>query len=232
MEEPRAMTRVALVDDDPLVRMGLRAMLDGVHGIRVVAEAADGSDVPGMVDRHRPHVVLMDLRMKTIDGITATQRLRERGDSPAVVVLTTFDDHDLVARAVRAGAVGYLLKHAPPEDIVRAVRSVRDGGSMLSPEVARRVITMLAADPGHGTHRQAAQQRLQQLSAREIQVATAVADGKSNAEIAADLNLTVPTVKGYISTILSKTATQNRVQLALTVQAANLPLSPPGRTGA
>ncbi|MEU7803151.1 response regulator transcription factor [Micromonospora arborensis] len=215
-------TRVALVDDDALVRMGLRAMLDGVQGIHVVAEAPDGADVPAIVDAHHPQVVLMDLRMKKIDGITATQRLHACGEGPAVIVLTTFDDHDLVVRAIRAGAVGFLLKHAPPEDIVRAIRSARQGDSVLSPEIARRLITMVANSASHDTNRLAARERLQRLSAREIQVAAAVADGKSNAEIAAALTLTVPTVKGYISAILSKTASNNRVQLALIVQAAGL----------
>ncbi|WP_327041209.1 response regulator transcription factor [Micromonospora ureilytica] len=215
-------TRVALVDDDALVRMGLRAMLDGVQGIQVVAEATDGADVPAIVDAHHPQLVLMDLRMKKIDGITATQRLHDRGDGPAVIVLTTFDDHDLVVRAIRAGAVGFLLKHAPPEDIVRAIRSARQGDSVLSPEIARRLITMVANNTSHDIDRLAARERLHHLSAREIQVATAVADGKSNAEIAAALTLTVATVKGYISAILSKTASNNRVQLALIVQAADL----------
>ncbi|GAA0429757.1 DNA-binding response regulator [Actinoplanes capillaceus] len=214
-------TRVALVDDDPLVRMGLRAMLDGVDGIRIVAEAADGAEVPAMVDAGRPHVVLMDLRMKVVDGIAATRRLRDRADRPAVIVLTTFDDRDLVTRALQAGAIGYLLKHAPPAEVVRAIRSARDGGSVLSPEVARGLVDLVAARPDRDPGRRAARARLRQLSAREAQVAAAVADGKSNAEIAADLHLTVPTVKGYISTILAKTATSNRVQLALMVQAAD-----------
>jgi DNA-binding NarL/FixJ family response regulator len=215
-------TRVALVDDDALVRMGLRAMLDGVQGIRVVAEASDGDEVPDVVDAHHPQVVLMDLRMKRVDGITATQRLRDRGAGPAVIVLTTFDDHELVVRAIRAGAVGFLLKHAPPEDIVRAIRAARSGESMLSPEIARRIITMVADSTDHDTDRAEARERLRHLSAREIQVATAVADGKSNAQIAADLTLTVPTVKSYLSTIFSKTASDSRVQLALIVQAASL----------
>ena len=215
-------TAVVIVDDDALVRMGLRAMLDGVHGIRVVAEASDGADVPAVVDAHHPQVVLMDLRMKVVDGITATRRLHDRGEGPAVIVLTTFDDHELVVEAIRAGAVGFLLKHAPPEDIVRAIRSVRRGDSMLSPEIARQLITVVANSTGHDTDGRAARERLRHLSAREIQVATAVGNGKTNAEIAADLALTVPTVKGYISTILSKTASDNRVQLALIVQAAHL----------
>lgn len=215
-------TRVVLVDDDALVRMGLRTMLDGVEGIRVVGEASDGDEVPAVVDAHHPQVVLMDLRMKRTDGIAATQRLRDRRDGPAVIVLTTFDDHEFVVRAIRAGAVGFLLKHAPPEDIVRAIRAARSGDSILSPEIARRLITMVADSTDHDTERSAARERLRHLSARETQVATAVSDGKSNAEIAADLTLTIPTVKSYISTIFSKTSANSRVQLALIVQAARL----------
>lgn len=220
MGEVAETTRVVLVDDDALVRMGLRAMLDGVQGIRVVAEASDGDEVPDVVAAHHPQVVLMDLRMKRTDGIIATQRLRDRGDGPAVIILTTFDDQDLVVRAIRAGAVGFLLKHAPPEDIVRAIRAARSGDSVLSPEIARRLITVVADSTSHDSERSAARDRLRHLSAREVQVASAVAAGKSNAEIAADLTLTIPTVKGYISTIFSKTAATSRVQLALIVQAA------------
>jgi DNA-binding NarL/FixJ family response regulator len=215
-------TRVVLVDDDALVLMGLTAMLDGVYGIRVVGAAADGSDVPAVVAANRPDVVLMDLRMKKVDGIEATRALRARGKTPAVIVLTTFNDEDLVAAAIRAGAVGFLLKHAPPEDIVRAIRSARIGESVLSPEIARRLITLVAGSADADAERLAAQARLRRLSARELQVAKAVADGKSNAQIATDLTLTVPTVKGYIGVLFAKTGSENRVQLALIVQAADL----------
>lgn len=214
--------RVALVDDDALVRMGLTAMLDGLPGIRVVGNASDGSEVPALVDEHRPHVVLMDLRMKKIDGVTATRQLRGRADAPAVIVLTTFDDRDLVLKAIQAGAVGYLLKHAPPEHIVQAIRTARLGESALSPEIARHLITLVAGATDRHTERSVARKRLEHLSARELQVAKTVAAGKSNAEIATELALTIPTVKGYVSTLLSKTAAQNRVQLALLVQAADL----------
>ena len=130
-------TRVVLVDDDALVRMGLSAMLDGLDGIRVVAEASDGDEVPATVAQHRPHVVLMDLRMKNVDGITATRRLQDAAERPAVIVLTTFDDNELVTSAIGAGAIGFLLKHAPPEDIVRAIGAARRGESLFSPEIAR-----------------------------------------------------------------------------------------------
>jgi len=216
-------TRVVLVDDDALVRMGLKAMLDGLDGIRVVAEASDGSEVPGIVAEHRPHVVLMDLRMKNTDGITATRHLRPAPEGPAVIVLTTFDDSELVTSAIRAGAIGFLLKHAPPGDIVRAIRAARQGESLFSPEIAAELVTLVADSTRDTADQSAARDRLQHLSAREIQVAQAVAEGKPNAEIAADLALTVPTIKSYISDILSKTATSNRVQLAVLVHTAKLP---------
>ncbi|WP_243837748.1 response regulator transcription factor [Cumulibacter soli] len=217
-------TRVVLVDDDALVRMGLRAMLDGLDGIRIVAEAADGDEVPAAVARHRPHVILMDLRMKRVDGITATGRLQGTAEVPAVIVLTTFDDKELVTRAIRAGAIGFLLKHAPPEDIVRAIVSARRGESLLSPEIASQLVTLVANSTHDLSEQSTARHRLEHLSARELQVARAVAQGKSNAEIAIDLSLTVPTIKSYISTILSKTAAENRVQLAVLIHTAKIPI--------
>lgn len=216
-------TRVVLVDDDALVRMGLKAMLDGLEGIRVVAEASDGNEVPAIVTEHCPHVVLMDLRMKNVDGITATRRLQHSPERPAVIVLTTFDDSELVTSAIGAGAIGFLLKHAPPDDIVRAIAAARQGESLFSPEIATRLVTFVANSTRDDAEQSAARDRLQNLSAREIQVAQAVAEGKSNAEIAPGLGLTVPTVKSYISDILSKTMTSNRVQLAVLVHTANLP---------
>lgn len=215
-------TRVLLVDDDALVRMGLRAMLDGHDGIRVVAEAADGSEVPDLVAAHRPHVVLMDLRMTTVDGITATRRLRAGGAEAAVIVLTTFDDPELVKGALGAGAIGFLLKHAPPGDIVRAIAAARRGESLLSPEIATRLVAMVADDVRGDPDRQAARARLRRLSAREQQVAREVAAGRTNAEIADALGLTVPTIKSYISDVLGKTGTDNRVQLAVLVHTARL----------
>ncbi len=203
--------------------MGLRAMLDGLEGIRVVAEAADGDEVPAVVVEHRPHVVLMDLRMKNVDGITATRRLQQTVERPAVIVLTTFDDGELVTSAIEAGAIGFLLKHAPPADIVRAIGAARQGKSLLSPEIAARLVTLVAHNTRDQTDQSTARERLRHLSARELQVAQAVAEGKPNAEIASGLALTVPTIKSYISDILGKTATSNRVQLAVLVHTARLP---------
>lgn len=223
MDRVAGETRVVLVDDDALVRMGLRAMLDGLEGIRVVAEAADGDEVPAVVVEHRPHVVLMDLRMKNVDGITATRRLQQTVERPAVIVLTTFDDGELVTSAIEAGAIGFLLKHAPPADIVRAIGAARQGKSLLSPEIAARLVTLVAHNTRDQTDQSTARERLRHLSARELQVAQAVAEGKPNAEIASGLALTVPTIKSYISDILGKTATSNRVQLAVLVHTARLP---------
>ncbi|UPK75389.1 response regulator transcription factor [Nocardioidaceae bacterium SCSIO 66511] len=215
-------THVVLVDDDDLVRMGLRAMLDGLEGIRVVGEASDGAEVPSVIAARRPHVVLMDLRMKNVDGITATRRLQHVPDRPAVIVLTTFDDNELVTNAIGAGAIGFLLKHAPPEDIVRAIGAARRGESRFSPEIATQLRTIVADSARDTTDQTMARERLHPLSARELQVASAVSEGKSNAEIAAGLSLTMPTIKSYISDILAKTNTSNRVQLAVLIHRARL----------
>ena len=144
------MIRVLLVDDDALVRQGLRLLLAGAPGIEVVGEADDGRGVLGAVDRHRPDVVLMDIRMPQLDGIAATRLLRAQPAPPAVVVLTTFDADELVLRALQAGAAGFLLKDTPPGEIVRAVELVHRGDAMLSPTVTRRLIGLVAGDDDAG----------------------------------------------------------------------------------
>lgn len=136
---------VLIVDDDPLVRAGLAMMLGGAPDIRVVAEAGDGTEALSLVDRYAPDVVLMDIRMPAMDGLTATETLRARGHAPEVVVLTTFDADEHVLRALRAGAAGFLLKDTPPEEIVTAVRRVARGHPVLSPAVTRRLIARVAA---------------------------------------------------------------------------------------
>ena len=140
--------RVLLVDDDALVRSGLRMMLAGAAGIDVVGEAGDGREVLAAVDRHRPDVVLMDIRMPAVDGIEATRLLRAQPSPPSVIVLTTFDADELVLRALRAGAAGFLLKDTPPPEIVRAIEHVHAGDGMLSPTVTRRLIALVAGDDG------------------------------------------------------------------------------------
>ena len=138
--------RVVLVDDDALVRSGLKMMLSGADGIDVVGEADDGRGVLAALDRHRPDVVLMDLRMPVVDGIEATRLVREQPDAPAVVVLTTFDADELVLRALQAGASGFLVKDTPPAEIVRAIELVHAGDGMLSPAVTRQLIALLAGE--------------------------------------------------------------------------------------
>jgi DNA-binding NarL/FixJ family response regulator len=214
------MIRVLLVDDDALVRSGLRIMLAGAANLEVVAEAADGHEVLGSVDLHRPDVVLMDIRMPRLDGIAATRLLVAQPDPPAVVVLTTFDADELVLRALQAGAAGFLLKDTPPAEIVRAIELVHAGDAMLSPAVTRRLISMVAGDSDAAARADHARDRMAALSPRERDVALAVARGQANAEIAAALHLSVPTVKAHVSRLLDKLDVDNRVQIALLVQAA------------
>ncbi|UGS38943.1 response regulator transcription factor [Capillimicrobium parvum] len=215
------MIRVLLVDDDALVRSGLRMMLAGAQTLEVVGEAADGREVLGAVDLHRPDVVLMDIRMPRLDGIAATRLLAAQPSPPAVLVLTTFDADELVLRALQAGAAGFLLKDTPPAEIVRAIELVHAGDAMLSPTVTRRLISMVAGDSDAGARAEQARERLATLSPRERDVALAVGRGCGNAEIAAALHLSVATVKGHVSRLLEKLEVDNRVQIALLVQAAS-----------
>jgi DNA-binding NarL/FixJ family response regulator len=210
--------RVLLVDDDALVRSGLRMMLAGAPGIEVVGEADDGRAVLGAVDLHRPDVVLMDIRMPQLDGIAATRLLRSQPDPPAVLVLTTFDADELVLRALRAGAAGFLLKDTPPAEIVRAVELVHAGDSMLSPAVTRRLIALVTGDGDAAARQESARERLATLSPREREVALAVGRGCANADIAAELHMSVATVKAHVSRLLAKLGVENRVQIALLVQ--------------
>jgi DNA-binding NarL/FixJ family response regulator len=213
--------RVLLVDDDPLVRAGLRLMLNGAHGIQIVAEAGDGSSVGPAVDEHRPDVVLMDIRMPTMDGLTATELLRSRPDPPQILILTTFDADQHILRALRAGAAGFILKDTPPGDIVAAIQRVARGEPVLSPAVTQRLIARVT-DTDQDRRRAEARDRLTPLAERERAIAIAVAQGKSNAEIGAALYLSVPTVKTHISRILTKLNLNNRVQIALLAHDAGL----------
>ncbi|MCS7483991.1 response regulator [Umezawaea endophytica] len=212
---------VLIVDDDPLVRAGLVMMLGGAPDIRVVGEAGDGSKVAAMVARHSPDVVLMDIRMPVVDGLAATEALRKRPGAPEVIVLTTFDADQHVLRALRAGAAGFLLKDTPPWEIVDAVRQVAKGLPVLSPAVTRRLMARVA-ESGQDDRKSAACQRLGKLNARERGVALEVGRGLSNAEIAAALHISVPTVKTHVSSVLTKLDLNNRVQIALLVHDAGL----------
>ncbi|MDT0300722.1 response regulator transcription factor [Streptomonospora wellingtoniae] len=211
--------RILIVDDDALVRGGLSMMLDGVDGISVAGEAADGDEVPAAVGEHTPDVVLMDLRMERVDGIAATRRVRAQPRAPEVIVLTTFDSDENILHALRAGAGGFLLKDTPPPEIVDAIRKVASGDPILSPRITRRLMDRAATQAG--TYEQA-RAALQALSPREHEVVLAVSEGRSNAEIATGLHMSVPTVKAHISSILTKLDLDNRTQIALMAHDAGL----------
>ena len=220
MDAVSGFIRVLLVDDDPLVRSGLKLMLSGAEQIEVVGEVDDGRGVLPAVDKHHPDVVLMDIRMPELDGIAATDLLRAQPKPPQVLVLTTFDADELVVRALRAGAAGFLLKDTPPAEIVRSIELVHAGDGTLSPTVARRLIALVAGDSDAGARHESARKRFDTLSAREREVALAVGRGLANAEIAAELYMSVATVKGHVSRLLTKLGVENRVQIALLVQEA------------
>ncbi|MFF3888681.1 response regulator [Streptomyces sp. NPDC001914] len=213
--------RLVLVDDDPLVRAGLALMLGGAEDIEIVGEAADGAEVEELVDRTRPDVVLMDIRMPGVDGLTATERLRGRAEAPQVVVLTTFHADEQVLRALRAGAAGFVLKDTPPAEILSAVRRVAAGDPVLSPTVTRQLMAH-AAGSAADTRRSGARSRIAVLNDREREVAVEVGRGRSNAEIAAGLFMSVATVKTHVSRILAKLDLNNRVQIALLAYDAGL----------
>jgi DNA-binding NarL/FixJ family response regulator len=212
--------RVLLVDDDALVRSGLKLMLAGADGIEVVGEVDDGRGVLAAIDVHHPDIVLMDIRMPQLDGIAATRLLQSQPRPPGVIVLTTFDADELVLRALRAGAAGFLLKDTPPAEIVQAIEHVYAGDGSLSPAIARRLISLVAGDSDAGDRYENARERPATLGAREHEVATAVGQGLANAEIAVELHMSVATVKAHVSRLLTKLGVDNRVQIALLVQEA------------
>ncbi|MFF0654270.1 MULTISPECIES: response regulator transcription factor [Micromonospora] len=220
-----APVRVLIVDDDPLVRGALSMILGGVPDLAVVGEATDGAEVPAAVAAYAPDVVLMDIRMPRVDGLAATEALRATADAPEVLVLTTFDADEQVLRALRAGASGFLLKDTPPAEIVAAVRRVAAGEATLSPAVTRKLIahvTGTAPVPGPDPKRERAVRLLDGLSEREREVAVLLGRGRTNAEISAELFMSVATVKAYVSRLLTKLDLNNRVQVALLVQDAGL----------
>jgi DNA-binding NarL/FixJ family response regulator len=211
--------RVLLVDDDALVRAGLLMMLNGAGDLVIVGEAGDGDQVQSAVAKHRPDVVLMDLRMPRVDGISATRRLRGMPRPPEVIVLTTFDADENVLGALRAGASGFLLKDAPPTEIADAIRRVAAGDPILSPAVTRRLMRRAVVQENA---REQAFRQLESLSPREREVVKAIAEGQTNAEIAASLLMSVPTVKAHVTHILTKAGLANRTQIALLAHDAGL----------
>jgi DNA-binding NarL/FixJ family response regulator len=213
--------RVLPVDDDPLVRAGLRTILSSAADLEVIGEAADGAAAITAVRTHRVDVVLMDVRMPGVDGITATQQIAALPDPPRVIVLTTFQLDEYVFGALRAGASGFLLKDTPPADIISAVRLTAAGEAMLSPSVTRTLIDHYSADPA-AARRTAAENALNALTDREREVAAEVGRGRSNADIAAQLYMSEATVKAHVSHVLTKLNAANRVQVAITMRDAGL----------
>jgi DNA-binding NarL/FixJ family response regulator len=213
--------RVLLVDDDPLVRTGLSMILASTPDLRVVAEAGDGDETVRQVRAHAPDVVLMDIRMRRMDGLAATAAVTALPNPPKVLVLTTFDLDEYVFDALAAGAGGFLLKESSPQEIIAAVRVVASGEVLLSPRTTRKLVGHFVAARTN-PRRQRAAARLGALSDRERQVVTAVAHGKSNADIAAELYLSEATVKTHITRTFAKVDVSNRVQLTIFAYEAGL----------
>jgi DNA-binding NarL/FixJ family response regulator len=205
--------RVAIVDDQHLVRAGLRALLDRAGDITVVGEAADGEDAIGLVRAEQPDVVLMDIRMPGMDGIEATRLITgdERLRQTRVIVLTTFDVDEHVFDALRVGAAGFLLKDAQPEELRQAVRVVAAGQALLSPAVTLRVMQAAAGSPVGSTQ----PELLTNLTEREREVLAQVAKGRSNSEIAAELHISAATARTYVSRLLTKLNARDRSQLVV-----------------
>ena len=212
--------QVLLVDDDALVRAGLRIILSSAEDLEVVGEADDGARAVAAVREHRPDVVLMDIRMAEMDGITATAALRRLDPPPQVIVLTTFQADEQVLSALRAGASGFLVKDTPPAEIINAVRVVASGDAIISPSVTRTLLAHFGDGQASERHRLAAQ-RLATLTEREREVAAAIGAGASNAEVAALLFMSEATVKAHVSRLFTKLDVTNRVQIAIVVHDAD-----------
>ncbi|WP_433429132.1 response regulator [Nonomuraea sp. CA-141351] len=214
------MIKVVIVDDDPMVRTGLRLILGGEPDLDLVGEAGDGRQAMAVIRDLRPDVVLMDLRMPQQDGLTTIELLLGRPAPPRILVLTTFDADDMVLRALQLGAAGFLLKDTPPPKMIEAVRTVARGEPVLSPSVAQQVIA--AATGRYAAEVPEARRELARLTEREREVAIELARGSSNAEIAKSLSVSVATVKANITRIFAKLGTDNRVHVAMKVRDAGL----------
>lgn len=211
--------RVAIVDDQAMVRQGFGALLDAQPDLRVVGSAEDGAQVVDLVRRTAPDVILMDIRMPQLNGLDATRAVFAMpGDHPKVIMLTTFDADEYVFAALRAGASGFLLKDATADDLVAAVRVVAAGESLLAPSVTRRLIAEYVSGPTVAKDTAV----LGQLTEREIDVMTLVAKGRTNAEVAADLFLAEQTVKTHVSRILAKLGLRDRTQIVVAAYESGL----------
>lgn len=209
------MIKVLLVDDQDLIRAGLRGILRTQFGFEIVGECWNGGEVPDAVDALAPDVVLMDVRMPLVDGVTATRRLRDRDSVPPVLALTTFDDDETLAGMLRAGAAGFVLKGIPAEDLMRAVRVVAEGGAWLDPAVTARVLATYRSAP-------ATAPTSDELTAREREVLTLIGGGKTNAEIAAALFVSEGTVKTHIHHVFAKLGLRDRAAAVIYAYDHNL----------
>jgi len=206
--------RLVLADDEQLLRVGFRMILDAHDGFEVVAEAANGHEVVAAVAEHRPDVIVMDVRMPDLDGIAATETITRDHPDSRVLILTTFDLDEYAFAGLRAGASGFLLKNAPPEDLIAAIRTVAAGDAVVAPRVTRRLLDTFAQRMPTAT--QATRDvRLAQLTDREREVLQAIAVGRSNQEIAGELSLSEATVKSHVSRILTKLELRDRVQAVI-----------------
>jgi DNA-binding NarL/FixJ family response regulator len=204
--------RVLVADDQELVRAGFCVILGAADGVSVVAEAANGAEAVALATQHAPDVVLMDIRMPTMDGLAATRLITAREMAPKVVILTTFDLDDYVYEALRAGASGFLLKDSPRGDLVAAVRAAAAGDALLAPSVTRRLIEAFARRPAEAVPSPSA---LASVTAREKDVLLLLARGRSNAEIAAALFVSEATVKTHVGSLLAKLGLRDRVQAVI-----------------
>lgn len=214
------MIRVMLVDDQAMVRVGFRMIIETEADLTVVGEAADGREAVDMVDRCRPDVVLMDVRMPRMDGLEATAIVTARPDAPRVLMLTTFDAEDYVYTALRSGASGFLLKDAPAEQLIEAIRVIHRGDALLAPSVTRILIAEVARRPT--VDRSAAAPGIDELTDRELEVMRLLARGLSNAEIAEALFLGEATVKTHVGRVLAKLDVRDRVQAVVVAYESGL----------
>ncbi len=203
------MIRVLLADDQALVRAGFRAILELQDDLDVVAEAGDGAEAVALARELAPDVVLMDIRMPTMDGIEATRRILHAGGGPRILILTTFDLDEYVYEAMKAGASGFLLKDAPRDQLVAGIRTIAAGDALLAPALVRRLIEDFVQRPPPGAH---APPDLDELTARELEVLTLIARGLANAEIAARLFVSEATVRTHVTHILAKLSLRDRIQ--------------------
>jgi len=214
------MIRVLLADDETMIRAGVRAILGTAEGIEVVAEAQDGREAVDLTLKHRPDVVLLDIRMPRLDGLQAAAELSRVSPGTAVAMLTTFSEDEYIASALGSGAAGFLLKSGNPRELIAGVQAVAEGGAYLSPSIARRVISHLGA--GQLGRQTTARTRIEVLTAREREVLALVGGGLSNAEIAQRLHVVEGTVKAYVSQVLARLGFKNRVQAAILAYEAGL----------